>query len=149
MCRFASATENDVSLLFETYRRCGKQFKCCVRASHFFTVLNGWCTPRRFGQSNNFCPYCDFDLYQDVGHLLTCPCFQNVCLPVLGQKSSFLTIDNLIAFRKCGVQLSNDMVGFCLIYVHVAYMGLHGVQHVSPWWHIVPSSHHIHLCWAY
>ena len=121
--RFVEASLEDINFLFSRYKECGKKFKC------FFTVLTGWCTPRTFGQPNHHCPYCDFDLFEDVGHMLTCPSFQNVCLAAVHQRHMFLTTENLVLLKRNGLPLNADAEELCLIYVHLAFMCYNKCRH--------------------
>ena len=129
MRRFCDTSIVDVEFLFQCYNTAGKKFKPCILSAHVFTVLNGWCTPRRFGKPNMLCPYCDFDLFQDISHLVVCPRFQNVCLTYLRQPHLYLTIDNLIKFRRYGLELETSLVSFCLLYSYISFRAYNFSRH--------------------
>ena len=127
--RFCSSNDLEIGSIFQIYRSRGKLFKCCIISAHLFTILNGWCTPPRFGRSDMLCPYCAFDLAQDIGHLVVCPSLQNCVFKFLNQPSLFLTIEHIVKFRSCNIELGPDSTDLCLLFNYVGFFEYNMSRH--------------------
>ena len=108
-----------------------KRYKPCLILAHVQTILNQWCTRRRFGDSNADCPFLCGYPSDCVSHLISCQSFQSIFHPALGQAQVLLPIRALLLFEHNGHPIAEEMHGYMYIYIYVCLKSFNSLRHGS------------------
>ena len=99
--------------------------------SHTQTVLNQWCSNRRFGLRKKVCPFGCHDANDDIEHCHTCPKFQMVFHDRLSQFGIYFDIYNILLFSMNGNILPPFVRHYILIYVAVCFQSFNHCRHAK------------------
>ena len=115
--------------LIDTYRAQLKKLKGNIVTSHLRTLLNQWCTARRFQNIESDCPFGCGTGESAVEHCAVCPAFQTLFHNHFGHAAFSFTLSDIILF---GLPREDDgvcSVEYILLYTHVAYPAFNHCSH--------------------
>ena len=117
--------DSDVSTMvpniLSAYSHLKGKIKPNLHMAHVQTVLNQWCSHRRFGLMHKACPFGCEDMNDDIEHCIICPKFQAHFHNRMSQFGLTLNMDAILLFTHNGTILPPFVRHYILIYVTTCF----------------------------
>ena len=129
---FESGTyEHHIDNLIDQYKHIKGKMKANMHMSHLQTILNQWCSSRRFGCKRKPCPFNCGHKCDDLEHVLTCNKFQSVFHAKLNQKGAHLTRLNCLLLTHDDTIFRPAERHYAMLYVATCFHCFNGCRHGS------------------